>query len=366
MLNTLKKYTKRNNILMIAVGIIAIVLCFVFTKFAVFDLIQGPQTIDLTADPSQYEGKWVKLDVDYIIADYVEHYTETTRKYGGTSRTTDGNSFICFYAVDDYIHMTSNWYYYSLYVPKGKQDPFYQLIDDTIEYWKDTTGTVAKPEAITVQGTWEKLDGKLKQYYLETLTEDLGMEEDEDDIFLLYTINTDHIGGVEPFDLYLGMGIALLALIFVIVEIVKLCGNGFSKPIRNYLQEHPELDISAIEMDFSMGQQIGKTKVWVGKRWTVYVAGTKARLWDNQEIVWAYYYRQRGRSGVSQLRAFPLEGKMQCINLSEKDAKQILDIYSNEQPHMVVGYSDELQKLYNKDRQAFLNLKYHSDTQQQA
>ena len=76
MLNTLKKYTKRNNILLIAVGIIAIVLCFVFTKFAVFDLIRGPQTIDLTADPSQYEGKWVKLDVDYIITDYVEHYTE--------------------------------------------------------------------------------------------------------------------------------------------------------------------------------------------------------------------------------------------------------------------------------------------------
>lgn len=86
MLNTLKKYTKRNNILLIVAGIVAIVLCFVFTKFAVFDLIRGPQTIDLTADPSQYEGKWVKLDVDNIMTDYVEHYTETTRKYGSTSR----------------------------------------------------------------------------------------------------------------------------------------------------------------------------------------------------------------------------------------------------------------------------------------
>ena len=40
MLNTLKKYTKRNNILLIVAGIVAIVLCFVFTKFAVFDLIR--------------------------------------------------------------------------------------------------------------------------------------------------------------------------------------------------------------------------------------------------------------------------------------------------------------------------------------
>ena len=58
------------------------------------------------------------------------------------------------------------------------------MIDDTWAYWEDYSGTVEAPEPMEITGTWEKLEGDLLDYYIETLEYDLGIVEDGDDIFV--------------------------------------------------------------------------------------------------------------------------------------------------------------------------------------
>ena len=59
------------------------------------------------------------------------------------------------------------------------------------------------------------------------------------------------------------------------------------------------------------------------------------------------------------MRLYTAEKKLHHISLTEKNTQDALKIYLEEQPHMVIGYSKELEKLYNKKFNEFLDLKYN-------
>ena len=118
------------------------------------------------------------------------------------------------------------------------------------------------------------------------------------------------------------------------------------------------VSMAAIEQDFHQARLIG-SEVWVGKRWTIYMQGNKARILANKDLVWGYYFRRTGRNSVSEMRLFTKEKDRFGINLSEGNTQEALRIYGEEQPHMVIGYSGELEKMYNKDFNGFLELKYN-------
>ena len=79
MLETLRKKAKKSNIWRIALSVVGIVILLAITKFAIFDVITGPAHMDITEDPSSYEGKYVTIDADFFLYDYIEH-TTTTKK----------------------------------------------------------------------------------------------------------------------------------------------------------------------------------------------------------------------------------------------------------------------------------------------
>lgn len=45
--------------------------------------------------------------------------------------------------------------------------------------------------------------------------------------------------------------------------------------------------------------------------------------------------------------------------MTEQSTKEALKIYGEELPWIIVGYDDQLEKLYNRDFPAFLELKYN-------
>ncbi len=366
MIDTLRSFTRKSGIIRIVIGAVVMIACLIITKFAIFDLILGPVEIDMTQDPAQYEGRWATIQVQNLLTDYVEHRTTTEYESGRTTTSTDGNSYIAFYADDNYETMTSTWYYFSFYLPQRDQEEAYAMIDDTWAYWEDYSGTVEAPEPMEITGTWEKLEGDLLDYYIETLEYDLGIVEDGDDIFVGYTLNTDSVGGVKLSTFVILTIVAFVALVYIIVQIVKVCSNGCAKTIARYVQENPGISMSQVETDFASAHQIGKQKVWIGRNWTVYITGMKVHIFANKDAVWAYYYRRTGRGSVSEMRVYMIGKKIHHIPLTEAQTQEAMGYYGAEQPHMVLGYSAELLNMFNKNFQDFLNLKYNPVRQQQA
>ena len=357
MLETLRKKAKKSNIWRIALSVVGIVILLAITKFAIFDVITGPAHMDITEDPSSYEGKYVTIDADFFLYDYIEHTTTTKKKYGGSTTSTDGYSYIAFQWIDDYENNSSVWYFYSIFLKKDKQGEMNSKIEQAFEYLSDETGSIAPTEPVTVTGVWNKMDSTTEKYFRDSMVE-LGITESDFDKFYFYELDTKNIGGVNALLFWVMMAGALGLAIFAALSVAGLFTDSYSKSIQQYLQKDSSVSMGTIEEDFNQARLIG-SEVWVGKRWTIYMQGNKAKILANKDLVWGYYFRRTGRNSVSEMRLFTKERDRFGINLSEGNTQEALKIYAAEQPHMVIGYSSELEKMYNKDFNAFLGLKYN-------
>ena len=358
MLETLRKKARKSNIWRIALSIVGVVILLAITKFAIFDVITGPTRMDITEDPATYEGKYVTIDADFFLYDYIEHTTTTKKKYGGSSTSTDGYSYIAFQWVDDYENNSSVWYFYSIFLKTDRQQEMSSKIDQTFDYLIDETGSTAPPEPVTVTGVWNKMDSQTERYFRDSLAE-LDITETDYDVFYFYELDTKNIGGVNALLFWVMMAGAVLLIVFAVLSAVGLFNDSYSRSIQQYLQRDSSVSMATIEEDFNQARLIG-SDVWVGKRWTIYMQGNKAKILANKDLVWGYYFRRTGMNSVSEMRLFTREKNMFGISLSEGNTQEALKIYSAEQPHMVIGYSKDLEKMYNKDFNAFLGLQYNS------
>lgn len=97
----------------------------------------------------------------------------------------------------------------------------------------------------------------------------------------------------------------------------------------------------------------------MGRRWTYHVSGISTQLLENRDLVWGYYYRRTGRNSESSLRLYDINRRLHTLAASEKEAMAALNVYEQQQPHMILGYKKELEKTFQKDFQGFLNLRYN-------
>ncbi|MCI8455065.1 MAG: hypothetical protein HFE84_10710 [Lachnospiraceae bacterium] len=355
MLETLRKKAKKSHIIQAVIGLVLAIALLVITKFAIFSVITGAKKLDITADPATFEGKYVTIDADFILTDYIEHTTTTKRKYGGSSTRTDGNSYIAFQAIDDTEAESDTWYFYSIYKKKADASAMDALMDSAWDYLTGESSSF--PDSLKVTGTWSKMEPQMERYYRETLAE-MGIEESEYDIFYFYQIDTGKIGSFSVAIFWVMNAIALCLLLWGIINIIGIFGNGYAKKINKYLQNNPNVSISAIDADFQAAHVIDND-TWIGKNWTVYIRGTSADILTNKELIWGYYFRRTGKNSVSEMRLFTKGGGCSHISMSESDTKEALQYYAQEQPQMIVGYDKELEKMHKKDFSGFLNIKYN-------
>lgn len=357
MLETLKKKSQKSRIIRAVVCTIIAIALLAVTKFSLFDVITGPTEIDITSSVEDLEGKYVTIDAEFFLTDYVEHTTTTKKKYGGSTTRVDGNSYIVFQSVNDYENNSTIWYYYSIYLPKNKQTGISSKMDETWEYWADETGKVAPPDPVKVKGTWSQMEPQVERYYRETLAE-MGVEETEYDLIYFYTLDTSKLGG-QNITLFWACSIgAVLLVLYAVFCIVMTFGNSYAGEINKYLQNNPSISMAAIEADFGRAHLVS-SNVWVGRNWTIFVSGPGCHILCNKDLVWGYYFRRTGRNSVSEMRLYTKDKKVFHISLTEQETKEALQYYVAEQPHMVIGYTSDLEKTYQKNFTEFLNLRYN-------
>lgn len=357
MLETLKKKSRKSHTITAIVCVVIAIVLMAVTKFAVLDVITGAKKLDLTADPAAQEGRYVSMDAQFVLTDFVEHTTTTKRKYSSsTSTRTDGYSYLAFEPVVNYEEDTSVWYFYGIYMDKSDEDMMYQLAEQTWAYLEDESQSTPPPEPVTIKGTWKAMESGVERYCRDTL-EEIGITEDEYNVVRFYTLDGAKLGGVDKTVFWVLMAIAGASLLFGLWNVIGIFGTGYLSEINAYLRKNSSISLMEIENDFKNATPIG-SDVWIGPKWTIYMAGATARLINNRELVWGYYFYRSGRHSVSELRLFDKNKKTHFISMSEKLATQALDVYRKGQPQIIAGYSKELEKMYNKNFDEFLNVKY--------
>jgi len=248
-------------------------------------------------------------------------------------------------------------------VDESKNDQMDSICDDTWEVLLGNSKSLNK--TVSVKGNVRAMDSDELYYYKEWFH---AMEYSDDEMaeYALNYVLEDgtFAGGINPIRVYVMSAGSLLLIIWAVWMLVKAAAGGYMKAVRKDF-EQSGLSESQIVSDYQSANVINKD-IRIGRLFTYNAVPTSPRAYLNRNMAWAYLYRTKHyRNGLYtgssyNVLIFEANGTKQMgdIAVKKKFCEQILEYYVNNFPHMVVGYSDDLKRLYHNDHNAFLALRY--------
>ncbi|MDE7367795.1 MAG: hypothetical protein K2N24_10610 [Lachnospiraceae bacterium] len=262
------------------------------------------------------------------------------------------------YAEDDggayYVIPVGEDEYMGVYLEKKYEDRAWQIVNDTVDYVNGVRENVSSYR-IPTGGMVYSMNGVERQYFHEWFTDTGYMDEEE---VALYTVDYTYV--VIPFNewntssditCYVFTGICLAVALFCLFWIVT--GRdiaGVKKAMRqnNWNKDEVEADILA---------GFDKKNVVIGRRYVLWNSGMRWNLYPVHDVIWAYQYThttehrlygviKTGTTVTYSVHFYLRNGKMKAVSTkSEQEAQEILEFFVRTQPHVIVGYSDELRAL---------------------
>lgn len=306
--------------------------------------------------PDEIKNQLVDVELWETFGCYMESGSEDTSTHRVT--ITDYNYIIYTGGVND---VDVEYKYMSIKVPKKYGDKMETMTENTYN------GLITSP--LSFSGKIKKLDSEEYEYF-EDFWKEAGFTADEiEDMTLPYYIETTDSKGIQQ-AFYIGLFLIGLALIvWGIFRIFKAARGSYLDSFRKDIASIGCTEYT-VESDFSLADSHAKNNaIKIGRLFTYYNMKTAIpRAIPNTKIMWAYQstttHRTNGiKTGTTYAVTVLAEGYKSPISISvanEATAQQILQKLNTSFPWIIVGYSDDLCKLYKKDLAQFLSLKYNA------
>ena len=341
MLEILRKKSNKSIMIRCIISILIVIGCLIYCGMGLIQFFQGPKSLKNVEDISVYEGKYVSFEVEYIMDGYL--WTTSKNSDTGVEKTTAMAYIVYNYDMDTCFG----------FEVKTSDDTIYDdFITDT---WNCIYYDEPAPESFFIKGTLKPIEGTALTYFNSTVNE-IFSEDYEEDIYPYY-IDTNTIDGKSNLSIWIVTGVAAIALLYFFYNIAKAKSNGYMKFLNQYLAVNSNISLASIEADFNAAENVGN--IWIGKRWTIFMEGIYIRILNNDNLVWAYYYQRTGKHPESKVITYDIYKNCVNIDVSSSGADTILHNWSLFQPHMVLGYDKDLEKVFRKDFDTFLSYKYN-------
>lgn len=300
--------------------------------------------------PDEIKNQLVKFEMTENIGCYLEEYSENTKTH---SRTTTH----LYYVIATGSEESEERLFMSVKVPARYMKELDTMSEDFYN------GIETTP--FTMYGKIKKLDSEEQRYFNRYWGSDLS-EEQLAAVSLPYYI--DYM--VQPFTyVYLALFIAGVGLlIYGIYRIASAASGSALKKLHKDIADAGYTEAS-IESDYRNAKSFDKKgTLKVGKLMTYYTNGSIPRAIPNSKMMWAYQNTVTHRTnGVKTGTTYNVmiydeitpKGHTFAV-ANEAVAQDMLNHLYATLPWIVVGYSDDLKKLYNKDRAQFLSLRYNT------
>lgn len=232
-----------------------------------------------------------------------------------------------------------------------------KYLDEQIE-WEELQNY-----SMNVTGFLRKLKGEDLSYFNEYL-EDLDDEVKE--LFLPVCLEVGDNSNVSS----AFVGLLCIAIIFLILGLIMLSLLLTStKQVKRFMAGMGGEEIADMRLQSFYTGTPDYQGCHVNGDYILLKKGYKYFLGESSKVVWAYMHQQNTKyMGIFTIaKSFGVmvhmeDGKAFMSQMkNEAMAKEFLEQIAGFCPKAVVGYSDELKKLYRKDRTSFLSLKYNKE-----
>ncbi len=350
MFEELKKRTLKGTLAWSIILILAGVVLAGWNAVSALQVVTGYVDFS-TLEPGKINNQVVKIDLAYNFACYLEEYSKNTK----TNATT-----------------TTHYYYVILTRDGEELDDRFMSIKVPAKFGAElddmamATAEGGTTTPMTFYGKIKKLDSEEMYYFKDYLKEFGWTDEDIEAETLPYYIDYMWQPATLIYVVLFAAGVVLL--VYGIVRIASAASGGALKKLHKDIADAGFTEPS-IESDFRSAKFFDKKgTLRVGRLMTYYTAGSVPRAIPNNKMMWAYQntvtHRTNGvKTGTTYNVMVYGETAPKGLTFAvanEAVAQDMLNHFNATLPWVVVGYSDELKKLYNKDRAQFLQLRYNT------
>lgn len=360
MLELLKKQSLKQSRKIIGFLIGALILTLILFGSSFIKKFKGPtdlSSLSLDEIPNAY----VEFDVEFILDIFAHKYTEYEN---GKQDSTDMYYIIPLNEEKLFaLHVDKKYFYTALEHYKESMDYF-------------TQATLEPPTSWRVKGTINKLEGSPLEYYNSCLLEEFDFTQEEIETYTLpYVLEVGYIGKFDSFMINFAIILLIVLLSCILLYLVQGLSGAYIKPIKKYIKKHEDsFSIEKMEADYLNGKSIDNVKV--GQLWTFFFNGLRAEVVKNEDLIWIYREERTNRFygfKISQTKSLIMvtkDKKKHAANLKDSyDIEDVIETISQDHPHIVTGYSDELKKCFKKDFENFVKIPYtneNTDTKEES
>lgn len=353
MLAELKKKSIMRAIPLVLLFVIAGGVLFAAEFSNIKSLLRGHVKFE-TLLPDEINGDLiVEASINANFGAYMEEYSKNTKT--NVTRTTD-IYYVIWTGDDD----SEDYRYMGIKVPASYGGQMDRMAEATYNYEMSDT--------IYFTGAVNKMSSEEYQYFREYFQESDWTDEEIDEYTLPYYISVGALTGGAATSAYVIFGIGIALIVFGVIILLYALSGG---DVKAFQKETATLGMSEMELEAEYAGarvMIQKDNLRIGRRLIFYMTGRRTRVIVNDKIVWAYQQSTTHRTnGIKTGTTYEIlvyllnEKKARRINVpGEEKAGEVLQYMYENIPTAVVGYTDELVSLFNKDYQGFLNLRYHN------
>lgn len=355
MFETLRKSSFKSSLILSVILLIGGGALALFNAGSAFFAVTG--YVDFTTlAPDEIKSQLVEVELWENFGCFMESGSKNT----STNRVTISNYYYIIYtgAMDD---ADTEYKYMAIKVPASYGSKMDIMAEST---WN---GLVSNP--LTFSGKIRKLDDKEYKYYVDFWKEAGLTNAEIEEMTLPYYIDVPESKlGQNILYILLFLSGAVL-IIWGVLRIIKGSKGGYLKALHHdiELSGYPE---TYVESDFNTATFYAKKgQIRIGRLFTYYdVNGTQPRAIPNKKIMWAYQstttHRTNGiKTGTTYSVVIFADGYKTAFNIgvaSQNAAQEILQRLNVSCPWVIVGYSDDLNALFHKNRTQFLDLRYNT------
>ncbi|MBD5546820.1 MAG: hypothetical protein HDQ97_05425 [Lachnospiraceae bacterium] len=361
MFEELKKRSMKKRlfpaIVMLVIG--AALLVFLFPN--VVEILKGRVAFETLRPYEIKENMLVDVSLDMNFGCYMEEYEKNTQTH--YTRTTD-----LYYIIWTGDQDATDYCYMGIKVPVSDEDKMEEMAEASFNNMRSNP--------VIYSGEIQEMPAEHYQYFKEYFLDSGFTEEEFRGITLPYFIN---VKAMQTDTIVVTCVFAVCALVFIVLGIVMIVNAARGGRLNVFRKELEDAGFGEAEanLEYQGARIMHKGDDFrIGKRLTFFIIGSKPHVLVNDEIVWAYQktttHRTNGiKTGTTYsvvLNAInkkkyetqhTFEKKQFDISAAGKDgALEILEYIHQIMPWVLLGYDNDLSRLYNKDCQSFLDIQY--------
>lgn len=307
-------------------------------------------------EPDEIKNQNVKIGVTTNFGSFLEEYSENTSTH---KRTTTHYYYITL-TGDEETHYTDDYRFIAIKVPAK----YKKQMEEIMEY----TEQQEYADPVYFVGHIRKLDKEEYSYFKRAWMNpsDEWLEEYTLPYYIEVT-GTSVVTGKDIVYIILLAGAGLLVL-WGVVRIIKATSGSYIKAFTKDIQSAGYTETSVFS-DINNAFSFSGDNIKVGRLCFYHgMNDTVPRAIPVSKILWAYQntttHRTNGiKTGTTYSLMIFMDGNKTATTVSvpsEAVAQGVLQQMNTMYPWVVIGYSDEIKKLFNKDRAQFLQLRYNT------